>query len=202
MAILNNQPFNINNFKAALGAGGARPNQFEVTINYPSILPTSGNPGLQGAFLITAAELPGSTQGVTPVYYRGRLIKLAGDKEFAPFNMTVINDSAFTIRKALEDWMAAIESRGNKSGLTVPSTYMGTITVRQLERNGGALREYKIVDAFPVEVGPVQLDFGSNDQISTFGATFQYQTFEISAGPANVVQPVLSDVINNNSITR
>jgi hypothetical protein len=195
------QNFNVNNFRAAIGAGGARPNQFEVIITYPSILPVTGNPGLQGAFLITTAELPGSTQGVAPVYYRGRLIKLAGDKEFAPFNMTIINDSAFTIRKALEDWMAAIEGRGTKSGLTSPASYMGTITVKQLERNGGVLRQYKIVDAFPVEVGPVQLDFGTNDQISTFGATFQYQTFEILPQPANIVAPILSDVINNNSIT-
>jgi len=199
---INSQPFNINNFKAALVSGGARPNQFEVTINYPSVLPTRGNPGLQGAFLITAAELPGSTQGVTPIYYRGRLIKLAGDKEFAPFNMTVINDSAFTIRKSLEDWMAVIESRGSKAGVTNPAAYMGIINIRQLDRNGGVLREYKIVDAFPVEVGPVQLDFGSNDQISTFGASFQYQTFEITDGTSNAVIPVVNDLINNNSITR
>jgi len=200
MATVNNEKFNVNNFKAAIGAGGARPNQFEVTITYPSILPGIGDAGQKGSFLITTAELPGSTQGVTPVYYRGRLIKLAGDKEFAPFNMTVINDSAFTIRNALENWMAAIESRGTKSGLTTPASYMGTIQIKQLERNGGVLREYKIIDAFPVEVGPVQLDFGTNDQISTFGATFQYQTFEIPNKVSNLVTPILNNVINNNSI--
>ena len=116
--------------------------------------------------------------------------------------MTIINDSEFTIRKSLETWMSLIENRSGKRGYTNPAFYMGTITVSQLDRNGGVLRQYKIIDAFPVEIGPVQLDFGTNDQISTFGATFQYQTFEISTGPANVVQPVLADVINNNSITR
>jgi hypothetical protein len=96
--------------------------------------------------------------------------------------------------------MAAIESRGTKSGLTTPASYMGTIQIKQLERNGGVLREYKIIDAFPVEVGPVQLDFGTNDQISTFGATFQYQTFEIPNKVSNLVTPILNNVINNNSI--
>ena len=193
----NAKSFSIESFKSALVAGGARPNQFEVTIGYPTQFPSPSTPSERGSFLITAAELPGSTQGVTPVYYRGRLIKLAGDKEFAPFNMTIINDSSFTIRKSLETWMSLIENRNSKQGYTNPALYMGTITVRQLDRNGGVLREYKIIDAFPVEVGPVQLDFGSNDQISTFGATFQYQTFDVTDGSPNAVALAVSDLVQN-----
>jgi len=169
-------------FKSKLSGGGARPNQFEVVIRYPTVL--GGIAGEMGRFLITTAELPGQTLGVTPVYYRGRLIKLAGDKEFAPFSCSIINDNNFTIRNALENWMNYIEDRVTKAGEQSPQRYQSIIDIYQLDRNGSTLRQYKLRDAFPVEVGPVQLDFGSNDQISTFGASFQYQTFDIITTPA------------------
>ena len=170
----------ISTFKSKLGGGGARPNQFEVVINYPF----GGDASDVGRFLITTAELPGQTMGVTPVYYRGRLIKLAGDKEFAPFSCSVINDNDFTVRNALERWMNYIEDRATKAGEQNPENYQKIIDIYQLDRNGSRLRQYKLQGAFPVEIGPVQLDFGSNDQISTFGVSFQYQTFSIEGTPA------------------
>jgi hypothetical protein len=157
----------INAFRSKLNGGGARPNQFEVVITYPTGL--GGTAGEIGKFLITTAELPGQTQGVTPVYYRGRLIKLAGDKEFAPFSCSIINDNNFTIRNALENWMQYMENRVTKSGEILPQNYQRPIDIYQLDRNGNRLRKYQLRDAFPVEIGPVQLDLGSNDQISTFG---------------------------------
>jgi len=172
----------ISTFKSKLGGGGARPNQFEVIINYPTTLGQSA--GEVGKFLITTAELPGQTMGVTPIYYRGRLIKLAGDKEFAPFSCSIINDTNFTVRNALESWMEYIERKLDKTGEQNPSLYQRPIEINQLDRDGRTLRTYKLDGAFPVEIGPVQLDFGSNDQISTFGASFQYQTFEIVGTPA------------------
>jgi len=175
--------FDVSAFRSKLNGGGARPNQFEVVIRYPTVL--GGIAGDVGRFLITTAELPGQTQGVTPVYYRGRLVKLAGDKEFAPFSCSIINDNNFTIRNSLENWMNYIEDRVTKAGEQSPQRYQSIIDIYQLDRNGNTLRQYKLRDAFPVEIGPVQLDFGSNDQISTFGATFQYQTFDIITTPAS-----------------
>jgi len=175
--------FDVSAFRSKLNGGGARPNQFEVVIRYPTVL--GGIAGDVGRFLITTAELPGQTQGVTPVYYRGRLVKLAGDKEFAPFSCSIINDNNFTIRNSLENWMNYIEDRVTKAGEQSPQRYQSIIDIYQLDRNGNTLRQYKLRDAFPVEIGPVQLDFGSNDQISTFGATFQYQTFGIITTPAS-----------------
>jgi hypothetical protein len=81
--------------------------------------------------------------------------------------------------------MNYIEDRVTKAGEQSPQRYQSIIDIYQLDRNGNTLRQYKLRDAFPVEIGPVQLDFGSNDQISTFGATFQYQTFDIITTPAS-----------------
>lgn len=173
-------PFNVERFKAELANGGARPNQFAVQLTFPNYVASRTTAVRKGPFLVTVAELPGQTVGVAPVYYRGRLIKYAGDREFAPFNCTVLNDSGFTIRTALEQWMNGIEDLQNKTGRLVPSQYQTDMFISQLDRNGIVLKSYKLLGAFPVEIGAVPLDFASNDQLSSFPVSFQYQSFEFS----------------------
>jgi hypothetical protein len=177
-------PFNVERFKSELTNGGARPNQFAVQLTFPNYVISRAAAVTKSPFLVTVAELPGQSLGVTPVYYRGRLIKMAGDREFAPFQITVLNDSGFTIRSAIEQWMNGIENMANKTGALQPAQYQTDMFVSQLDRNGAVLKQYKLLGAFPVDLGAVGLDFGSNDQLSTFSVTFQYQTFEFTNNPA------------------
>jgi len=177
-------PFNVERFKSELTNGGARPNQFAVQLTFPNYVSSRAGAVTKSPFLVTVAELPGQSLGVTPVYYRGRLIKMAGDREFAPFQITVLNDSGFTIRSAIEQWMNGIENMANKTGALQPAQYQTDMFVSQLDRNGAVLKQYKLLGAFPVDLGAVGLDFGSNDQLSTFSVTFQYQTFEFTNNPA------------------
>jgi len=177
-------PFNVERFKSELTNGGARPTQFAVQLTFPNYVSSRAGAVTKSPFLVTVAELPGQSLGVTPVYYRGRLIKMAGDREFAPFQITVLNDSGFTIRSAIEQWMNGIENMANKTGALQPAQYQTDMFVSQLDRNGAVLKQYKLLGAFPVDLGAVGLDFGSNDQLSTFSVTFQYQTFEFTNNPA------------------
>lgn len=177
-------PFNVERFKSELTNGGARPNQFAVQLTFPNYVAGRGAAVTKAPFLVSVAELPGQTLGVTPVYYRGRLVKMAGDREFAPFNCTILNDSGFSIRTAIEQWMNGIEDLANKTGALQPSQYQTDMFISQLDRNGAVLKQYKLLGAFPVDLGAVGLDFGSNDQLSTFGVSFQYQSFEFSNNPA------------------
>ena len=177
-------PFNVERFKAELTNGGARPNQFAVQMTFPNYVSGRTAALAKAPFLVSVAELPGQTIGVAPVYYRGRLVKMAGDREFAPFNCTVLNDSGFTIRTAIEQWMNGIEDLANKTGALQPSQYQTDMFVSQLDRNGAVIKQYKLIGAFPVDIGAVGLDFGSNDQLSTFGVSVQYQSFEFSNNPA------------------
>lgn len=178
-------PFNVDRFKAELTNGGARPNQFAVQLTFPNYVVSRAAAVTKSPFLVTASELPGQSIGVAPVYYRGRLIKMAGDREFAPFSCTVLNDSAFTIRTAIEQWMNGMENLRNKTGTLQPSQYQTDMFISQLDRNGAVLKQYKLLGSFPVELSAVGLDFGTNDQLSTFQVTFQYQTFEVSNTPAS-----------------
>jgi hypothetical protein len=187
-------PFNVERFKSELTNGGARPNQFAVQLTFPNYVTSRAAAVTKSPFLVTVAELPGQTIGVTPVYYRGRLIKMAGDREFSPFQITVLNDSGFTIRSAIEQWMNGMESLANKTGVLQPASYQTDMFVSQLDRNGAVLKQYKLIGAFPVDIGAVGLDFGSNDQLSTFSVSFQYQTFEFTNNPASQLIDALTTI--------
>ena len=160
--------FRIDQFKTQLKGGGARPNQFQVRIGFPDYVTQNRVLLESSSFLVTVAELPGQTIGTTPVFYRGREVKLAGDKVFAPFQCTILNDTDFKLRNGIEEWMNGIENNEIKTGRTLPTLYQKIIEVDQLDRNGATLRSYKMLGAFPVDISPVGLDFSANDQLSTF----------------------------------
>ncbi len=175
--------FNVERFKSALTNGGARPNQFAVQMSFPTYVAGAQLAVARAPFLISVAELPGQTVNPAIVQYRGREVKFVGDRIYAPFTMTVLNDSEMSIRTALEQWMGGMEDYAGKFGRLQPSEYQRDMQVFQLDRNGNALKSYSIVNAFPVDLSPVGLDFGANDQISSFTVTFQYQHFTVSNNP-------------------
>ena len=175
--------FNVERFKSALTNGGARPNQFAVQMSFPTYVANAQLAVARAPFLISVAELPGQTVNPAIVQYRGREVKFAGDRIYAPFTMTVLNDSEMSIRTALEQWMGGMEDYAGKFGRLQPSEYQRDMQVFQLDRNGNALKSYNIANAFPVDLSPVGLDFGANDQISSFTVTFQYQHFTVSNNP-------------------
>ena len=175
--------FNVERFKSALTNGGARPNQFAVQMSFPTYVANAQLAVARAPFLISVAELPGQTVNPAIVQYRGREVKFVGDRIYAPFTMTVLNDSEMSIRTALEQWMGGMEDYVGKFGRLQPSEYQRDMQVFQLDRNGNALKSYSIANAFPVDLSPVGLDFGANDQISSFTVTFQYQHFTVSNNP-------------------
>jgi len=175
--------FNVAGFKAALTQGGLRPNQFQVQLAFPSYARVGGGANFastRSTFLVSVAEIPGQTVNPAIVQYRGREVKFAGDRTFAPYTMTVLNDTDMSIRTAMENWMSGMEDLQNKFGNLVPNTYQCDVDIAQLDRNGNELRVYMLRDAFPVDLSPIALDFGANDQISTFQVTMQYQYFNIN----------------------
>ena len=175
--------FNVERFKSALTNGGARPNQFAVQMSFPTYVAGAQLAVARAPFLISVAELPGQTVNPAIVQYRGREVKFVGDRIYAPFTMTVLNDAEMSIRTALEQWMGGMEDYAGKFGRLQPSEYQRDMQVFQLDRNGNALKSYNIANAFPVDLSPVGLDFGANDQISSFTVTFQYQHFTVSNNP-------------------
>ena len=172
--------FNVERFKSSLTNGGARPNQFMVQLSFPTYVAGQSLAVARAPFLVSVAELPGQTVNPAIVQYRGREVKFVGDRIYAPFTITVLNDAEMSIRSAMEQWMRGMEDNVNKFGRLQPAEYQRDMQVFQLDRNGNALKLYNIANAFPVDLSPVALDFGANDQISTFTVTFQYQHFTVT----------------------
>ena len=179
-------------FKQKLTGGGARSNLFEVEIEYPTeITVTTGAEGPKefGKFMIKAAEIPASNLGNIPVPFRGRVLPIAGDRTFDPWTVTIINDTNFRIREAMEVWSNSINDLQTSQGLINPVDYQTSAKVKQLSRKGevnpGAievLREYRFEGIYPNVVSSIPLDYGATDQIEEFQVTFNYLFYSVTDG--------------------
>ena len=179
-------------FKQKLTGGGARSNLFEVEIEYPIeiTVDTSANgPKEFGKFMIKAAEIPASNLGNIPVPFRGRVLPIAGDRTFDPWTVTIINDTNFRIREAMEVWSNSINDLQTSQGAINPAEYQTSAKVKQLSRKGGVdpgkidvLREYRFEGIYPNVVSSVPLDYGATDQIEEFQVTFNYLFYSVTDG--------------------
>ena len=160
----------LSQFKTELAGGGARPNLFEVEIPaFPAAIDTvDWNSDAQNTFkfLCKAAQVPASTVAPINVPFRGRILKVAGDRTFAEWTVTIINDENFIIRTAMEKWADKISNLFDATGVTNPTSYMANGFVKQLGRGKVAeavtnkgdetsvLRTYKFYDIWPSEIVP------------------------------------------------
>ena len=125
---------NIDDFKANLIGGGARANQFRVTVTPPPGI-AIGLDVRRASFLVTASNLPGSTLGEIPVPFRGRNIYVAGDRP-APeaWTTTFYNDTDFMVRNAMERWHNGINDFANNTGVVNSADFQTDLFVEQLDR--------------------------------------------------------------------
>lgn len=190
----------LQDFKSALRGGGARPNLFEVVI---PTLPQAVAVDPQGLgnstfdtegfrYLCKAAQIPGATNGLIQVPFRGRVFKVAGDKTFDNWTVTIINDQDFRHRHVFEAWIQNVNQQSDHSGLAEPASYMHNAQVFQLGRQkdgpvaretisgagnpeANVLAQYRFVDMFPVNISPIELSYDSTDQIEEYTVEFAYQ---------------------------
>lgn len=168
--------FTINDFKANLLSGGARPNAFEVQITNP----ITGIADFKMPFMIYAASLPEQMVNNYEVYYMGRATKYPGNRIFQDWTVEIYNDEDFAVRNALEIWSNAINSHvGNIS--SYPRQYKAQAQVTQLARDGTRLREYTFEGLYPQMISPIQLSWEA-DGIERFTVTFQYDLWRNSGG--------------------
>lgn len=172
--------FDATRFRSHLEYGGARPNLFEVRLSFPD---NRGGADEEFTFMCKASSLPGMNVGQARVHYFGRAVNLAGDRSYEDWNVRVINDEDFKVRNAFEAWQNrlamidwgthAIENAGGRW----QDLYVD-ITVTQMGRDGNTrLKEYTLHNAWPTSVGPIELDWSSNDQIEEFSVNFSYDYF-------------------------
>jgi hypothetical protein len=172
---------------------GVRPNMFEVDISFPSEI--AGDTSLTG-LLCKSAALPASNVGVIEVPFRGRTVKIAGDRTFDNWTATFINDKDMATRARFEEWLNLINThKANTTAEADPTEYSASVIIKQLEKDstdgGKILRSYKLWYAFPTSASAIDLAYDSNDQIEEFTVEFQYSYWtvgddtETTAGDSN-----------------
>ena len=169
----------IDDFKANLIGGGARPNQFRVTITPPPGI-AIGIDVRRSSFLAKASNLPGQTLGEIPVPFRGRNIYIAGDREFETWSTTFINDTDFMVRNAFERWMNGINDLALNTGVINVADYQTDATVEQLDRDDTVLKTYLFRGIWPQSLGQIDLSYDTPNQLEEFTCTWRYQHFEAS----------------------
>ena len=167
----------ITKFREKLNAGGVRSNLFEVEI--PNIPGGGADVSDEIRFLVKAANIPESNIGNIPVPFRGRVLPIAGDRTFAPWTVTIINDD-FQIRDTMEKWSSFINDLVLGNGSVDPESYQRNGIVKQLTREKGQdganmiLRQYNFIGIYPNTISEIPLDYGATDQIEEFQVTFNY----------------------------
>jgi hypothetical protein len=171
--------FNINTFREKLN-GGSKANLFRMDIAL-----TDGS--IEGvdltnfSVLCKSGAIPAFTLGVIEVPFRGRRIKIPGDRTYGDWTATFVNDGAQNIRKTFDNWLKSIVDPDGENDLRADSedTYRSTITVNQLRPDGTVARAYKLYDAFPTDVSAIDLSYDTTDAIQEFTVTFQYHYLDV-----------------------
>jgi hypothetical protein len=174
--------FNINDLRANLNLGGARPTLFNVNLTLPGGVGSSAA-ARKFTFTCEGAELPASQVGLISVPYFGRIVKFAGDRTFNPWTVTVVNDEDFLVRDAMEAWSSLINTRVTNlrdASSSSPTLYKSSADVTQFDRTGNPIRIYTIQGMWPREIEAIQLSWGQQDQIERFRVTFEYDWFDVS----------------------
>ena len=174
--------------------GAVRPNLFSVTHNFPTGI--IAEDGLE-TYLCKSAALPASTVGTVELPFRGRVIKVPGDRTFESWTATFYMDDAFELRGAYEKWVELTNTVDANTAAGNISDILKDITVTQMDKFGGSatgfknIREYKLISAFPVSVSQVSIAYDNNDSYEEFDVEFAYQYFETGIG-SNTMKRVTS----------
>jgi hypothetical protein len=170
----------IDDFKSNLIGGGARANQYRVILTTPPAITTLLDIN-RASFLVKATSLPGQTISEIEVQFRGRQLYLAGDRTFETWTTTIINDTDFMVRNAMERWMNGINNLDENTGLTNVSDYTAQLTVEQLDRDDNILKSYVLKNCWPTAITPIELSYDTVSDIETFDVTWRYTSFTPSA---------------------
>jgi hypothetical protein len=195
-------PFNINTFKSnGLVYGGARPSLFEVYLSVPQGIGIDNVSVDKFRFVCRAAELPASAVASIELPYFGRKIKVAGERAFADWSVTVMNDEDFAVRSMFEAWSNALNrlvSNVRDPNITAEN-YKADLEIVQYGKDGTIIRSYQLVGAFPTEIGNISLDWDSANAIESFAVNFSYDYWvpvteqsDKKAGGVNIYGPSAS----------
>ena len=165
----------VDDFRGKMTGGGARPNLYEVNINFPLV--TGGDTELTN-FMCRAAQIPGVKTAAVEVPFRGRIVKFPGDRTFDDWTITVYNDTNFAVRDGFESWMNSMNTHFGNVGLAMDNagygTYLSDMSVSQLDQGGNTVKKYTLRNCFPTDIAAISLTYDNGAGIEEFDVTISY----------------------------
>ena len=166
----------IDNFKSVLQGGGVRPTMFQVELTFPNGTVADATAMTnEGIFLCKGTQLPASNVTQIPVPFRGRQLKVSGDREFDDWTVTITNDVSFQLRAGMEKWSELVQNHNFALGANTLDEYFATAIVRQLDRQGNQLRAYAFEGIWPTSVAQIGLDMGDTNSVEEYEVSFAVQ---------------------------
>lgn len=177
-----NEFFSIDTFREKLN-GGSKANLFRMDIEVEEDI--DGVDLANVPILCKSGAIPAFTLGVIEVPFRGRRIKIPGDRTYGDWTATFVNDDSQNIRKSFDNWLNSIVNVDGEQALRDGTeTYRSTITINQLRPDGTIARIYQLYDAFPTDVSAIDLSYDTTDAIQEFTVTFQYHYLDVGSTSA------------------
>ena len=175
-----NEFFNINTFREKL-KGGSKANLFRMEIIPEFTVPGfSAEDSKRANILCKSGAIPAFTLGIIEVPFRGRRIKIPGDRTYADWTATFVNDDNQKTRKYFDAWMNTIVDVDGENALrTGVGSYRCRISINQLRPDGNISRTYDLYDAFPTDVSAIDLSYDTTDAVQEFTVTFQYHYLDV-----------------------
>jgi hypothetical protein len=174
---------NISTFASGFHGGGIRPHLFEVS----GSIGAAAQSRESQSFHIKAASLPASSLGIIEVPYRGRKVKIPGDRTFAEWSITILCRSDMSLRNDFESWSNKINahiantsgdhqpmSNAAQTGSKAEASVFTQWGINQLDRAGAVVKDYTFYGVWPSEIGAVELDYETTDSVAEFPVTLQY----------------------------
>ena len=153
----------------------------------------SGGVGEVFKFLCKGAQFPASNIGTVEIPFRGKVLKVGGDRVVDPWTVTIINDEDNSIRKIMEYWMQTMNQYDTAQGISTISgdTIFTDAYIFQLGRKGKAdatnkLPVYKFYDIWPSNISEIALSYDSTDTVEEFTVEFQVHRWEEASEESGV----------------
>ena len=183
----------IDGFKAQIG-DILRPNLFYVTINDGGARDGANFTNKSDlAFYANAASLPASSVSPVDVAFMGRSLRVAGNRTFADWNITVYSDIGSVLRKEFEIWSSGVNTHPTNLGHNRIRNYLRIANVYQLDQMGNEIVHYELNDVWPNNIGEIQLAWSNNNQVESFQVTLTVGTYWVREVTPTGNQPVTYD---------
>lgn len=155
---------------------GARPNLFKIEITGENL------PKLE--FLAKAAAIPGKTIGDIDVPYMGKKIKIAGDVTFEDWQLTVLMDEDYGVRKGLEQWMERIARNSSALAANAHKQYKRDAYIIHLGNNGNVINKYQMIGCYPSQLSSIDMNWDQTDQVIEYTVTMRFDWWKNDYIPA------------------